>query len=121
MGEEGEIVLETDELGQITWKEKVVYHMNSDKHKIKVERYLRAKDNKSKKAKITFYLYPYASNLNEETSEFFLNFTDLPVSSMIFDINNLTAFEPISIAAYFLIESILIFKLVYIIIINSDL
>ena len=72
MGEEGEIVLETDELGQITWKEKVVYHMNSDKHKIKVERYLRAKDNKSKKAKITFYLYPYASNLNEETSEFFL-------------------------------------------------
>src|SRR5690606_41335499 len=45
--------------------------------------------------------------MGTRTNEFFLNFVVLPSCSIILDMSNLTALEPISMAAYFLIDSIL--------------
>ena len=41
--------------------------------------------------------------IGTRTNELFLNFGSLPFSSIMLEINILTAFEPISIAAYFFI------------------
>ena len=71
LGEEGRIVVTSDASGRIFWNEIIHFNILSGKKRIFIDRKISSRSH-SKEENIRFTIYPHASILNEEVSEFLL-------------------------------------------------